>query len=71
MAQLQKPLLPNPGQRVGVIDGPGQSPLNNPGTVLCHFTDRWGTHAVVMMDNGKVKHCNRLNGGPGIGWHAL
>lgn len=63
--------LPQPGQRVGTICGPGELARNNAGTVITHVTDRWGTHALVMMDTGKVRDCHGLNTGPGIGWHAL
>jgi hypothetical protein len=64
-------IVPTAGQRVGVVDGPGQSPCGNAGTVLCQVQDRWGTHAVVLMDTGKTSICNGLNTGPGIGWHTL
>lgn len=63
--------LPAPGQRVGVVDGPGQNPKDNAGTVICHITNRWGTYALVMMDGGKLNSCHRLNDGPGIGYHLI
>lgn len=63
--------LPLPGQRVGVECGPGEFARDNAGTVICHVTDRWGTHALVMMDTGKTNTCHGLNERPGIGWHAL
>lgn len=63
--------LPSPGQRVGVIDGPCQWAEDSPGIVLCHVTDRWGTHALVMMDSGKIKACHSLRTSPGIGWHLI
>lgn len=68
---IRKIKLPHPGQRVGVVDGPGQWPYGIPGTVLCHVTDRWGTHALVLMDTGKTIPCHGLNTGPGIGWHLI
>lgn len=63
--------LPLSGQRVGVVDGPGQSPARNAGAVICHVVDRWGTHALIMMDSGKTKTCHSLMFGPGIGFHVL
>jgi len=68
---ITAPQLPAPGARVGTICGPGQFARDNAGTVLCHVSDRWGTHAVVLMDTGKTNTCNGLNSGPGIGWHLL
>ena len=63
--------LPEAGQRVGVVCGPGEFPQDNAGTVLCESTDKWTSCAVVLMDDGKVNTCHGLNTGPGIGWHAL
>lgn len=63
--------LPEPGQRVGVVDGPGQYPEHHAGIVLCQVSDRWGTHAVVLMDDGKTETCHGLMSGPGIGWHLI
>lgn len=71
MSSLQKIELPEPGQRIGVVDGPGQWPEERAGIVLCQITDRWGTHAVVLMDDGKTKDCHGLMRGPGIGWHLV
>ena len=68
---ITAPQLPAPGARVGTICGPGQFARDNAGTVLCHVTDRWGTHALVLMDSGRTQTCHGLNGGPGIGWHLL
>lgn len=68
---VSAPQLPEAGARVGTVCGPGEYPRNNPGTVLCHVTDRWGTHALVLMDKGGTQACHGLNSGPGIGWHAL
>lgn len=62
--------LPRPGQRVGTVSGPGEFPSDNAGTVLTQITDRWGTHALVMMDSGKVETCHGLTQ-RGIGWHLL
>lgn len=63
--------LPAPGQRIGSVSGPGQFPANNAGIVICHVEDRWGTHAVVLMDAGRVDTCHSLKDGPGIGWHLV
>lgn len=68
---ISTPLLPAPGARIGSVDGPGRWAKDNAGTVLCHVTDRWGTHAVVLMDKGYVTRCHGLNIGAGIGWHPL
>lgn len=62
--------LPAPATRVGTVCGPCQSAKDNAGTVLCQVTDRWGTHAVVLMDSGKIEHCHGLTT-VGIGWYAL
>lgn len=64
-------ILPTAGQRIGAVYGPGEHPQDNAGTVMSLYSDRWGTHALVMMDDGKIKRCEQLNRGPGIGWHAL
>ena len=63
--------LPEPGARVGIVDGPGQWPEWNGGVVLCQVADRWGTHALVLMDSGETETCHSLNTGPGIGWHLI
>lgn len=68
---ITAPQLPASGARVGTICGPGEFARDNAGTVLCHVTDRWGTHAVVLMDTGKTNTCHGLNNGPGIGWHLV
>lgn len=62
--------LPQAGQRVGSVDGPCVDPRDNAGTVLCQVTDRWGTHALVLMDNGTTTKVHSLTE-RGIGWYAL
>ena len=62
--------LPTVGARVGTVCGPCESPKDNAGMVMCHINDEWGTRAVVMMDDGKVKNCHGLTK-VGIGWYAL
>ena len=62
--------LPEAGTRVGTVCGPCEQAKDNAGTVLCQVSDRWGTHAVVMMDNGKIQNCHGLTN-VGIGWYAL
>ena len=64
------PVLPAPASRIGIVCGPGESPKDNAGTVLCHVTDRWGTHAVCLMDNGKIHNCHGLTE-VGIGTYQL
>lgn len=63
--------LPLPGQRVGIVAEPGQSPKDSAGTVICQFADRSGAQALVMMDYGKVMYCYGIRREPGIGWHIL
>lgn len=62
--------LPAAGARVGTVCGPCESAKDNAGTVLCQVTDRWGTHALVLMDTGETNTCHGLTD-RGIGWHAL
>lgn len=70
-ATITAPVLPAPRARVGTICGPGEFARDNAGTVLRHITDRWGTHALVLRDNGTTDTCHGLNSGPGIGWHLI
>ncbi len=71
MARLTTPLLPAVGSRVGCECGPGQFAADHAGTVTEHVTDRFGTHAVILMDDGTTDTCYSLKTGPGIGWHQL
>lgn len=64
-------LMPTPGERVGVVCGPGEFPADRAGTVLTVYKDRWGQHAVVRMDTGETMTFEGLNRGPGIGWHRI
>jgi len=68
---ITTPLLPFPGQRVGSVCGPGEFPEDDAGVVLCRSADRWRTHALVLMDDGRTDTCHGLNTGPGIGWHVV
>lgn len=63
-------MLPAPGARVGSVDGPGRFPQDDAGTVLCHVTDRWGTHAVVLFDAGDTRKVHGLTS-VGIGTHLI
>lgn len=63
--------LPQAGQRIGRICGPGEFASDDAGIVLCQVDDRWGSHVVVLMDNGTTETCHGMNRGPGIGWHYL
>ena len=69
-ATVTAPTLPAPASRIGIVCGPGQWPKDNAGTVLCHVENRWGKHAVCMMDSGKIHHCHGLTK-VGIGTHQL
>lgn len=70
MPHLTAPVLPQPGARVGSVDGPGRFPRDRAGTVLCHVTDRWGTYALVLMDDGTTSTCHGLTA-VGIGFHLI
>lgn len=70
-AVFSKPQLPAAGARIGVVCGPGEFARDNAGTVIAKIENRWGEHALVMMDNGTVRDCNGMNTGPGIGWHYI
>lgn len=63
--------LPEAGQRIGVVCGPGEFAKDNSGTVISNIENEWGNYVLVMMDSGEVKRCNGLNSRPGIGWHAV
>lgn len=58
--------LPAPGQRVHLAAGGGHY-FN--GSCMCHITNQWGTHALVMLDCGEVHTCYSMSLGPSIGWH--
>ncbi len=62
--------LPIAGSRVGVVCGPGELPRDHQGIVLSQITDRWGTHALVLMDDGTSRTCEGLTE-VGIGWYQL
>lgn len=69
-ATFSGPVLPAAGSRVGIVCGPGEFPKDNAGTVLCQVTDRWGSHAVVLMDTGAINYCHGLTK-VGIGTYQL
>lgn len=60
--------LPKAGSRVGVVFGPGEFPKDKQGQVISHVTDRWGSYAVVLMDDGTTRTCHSLTK-VGIGWY--
>lgn len=62
--------LPKAGSRVGVVHGPGEFPRDYRGTVISHVTDRWGSYALVLMDDGTTRTCHGLTE-VGIGWYLL
>jgi len=62
--------LPQPGKRIGAVDGPGVFPSDNAGTVLCHVTGEFHTYALVLMDDGSTKDCHGVTE-RGIGWYVL
>ena len=59
--------LPAVGSMVHSVSGPS---IEMNGVVLAHVKGEWGDYALVLMHNGKVERCNRLNSNRGIGWHA-
>lgn len=67
MRQAQTKTLPAPGQRIHATSGPSQY---SDGVALLHITNRFGTYALVLLDDGTTESCHSLNAGPGIGWHA-
>jgi hypothetical protein len=70
---IQTPDIPAIGERVHTVDGFGdyRHEPSMRGMVTGVITDRWGTHAQVMMDDGAFRTCHGINHGPGIGWHRL
>jgi hypothetical protein len=58
--------LPAAGTKVVAIDGCGGERI---GWVTEIITDRWGTHAEVLMDDGDVDTCHGLTT-VGIGWYV-
>lgn len=70
MATFTAIKLPAAGSRIGVVCGPGEFPQDTKGTVLCHVTDRWGTHALALMDDGTMKKVHGLTT-IGIGIYQL
>lgn len=63
-------LLPAPGARVGIVCGPGEFPKDYAGMTMCHVTDSWGTHAVVLMDDGTTRTVHGLTS-VGIGAYLI
>lgn len=63
--------IPPAGSRIGRVCGPGESPRDAAGTVLCQVETRFGTYSLVLMDDGTTTSCHGMNIGPGIGWHHL
>ena len=66
MAIFAPPILPPAGSRVHMALY-GAHSFN--GTCLYHQTDRWGTHAVILLDCGVIDTCSGLTD-RGIGWYA-
>lgn len=63
------------GDRVGAVDGPGQSPKNNAAKVVQKVQDRWGLHLVVEFEPGAgaARERGTVHGFTkvGIGWYKL
>lgn len=63
--------LPPVGARIGSECGPGEFAAHNGGTVTEHVNSRFGTYAVVKMDDGGEETCHGMRDAPGIGWHYI
>jgi hypothetical protein len=63
--------LPEIGQRIGAVSGPGQFPEDNAGIVLSLVPSKFGDSVLVLMDDGTTEYCSGLRDEPGIGWHAI
>lgn len=64
--------LPQAGDRVGFVCGPGQFPRDNAGTVTRVYSNRWyANNAEVQMDNGSVEHIVGAYTTVGIGAHLI
>lgn len=64
--------LPQLGDRVGFVCGPGQFPRDNAGTVTRVYSNRWyANNAEVQMDNGSVEHIVGAYTTVGIGAHLI
>lgn len=71
MTPYLSPRLPSAGARIGVVDGPGQSPADRTGIVMVRTPSPWGGFATVLMDDGSTRTCSSVDDGPGIGWHSV
>lgn len=67
---ISAPILPRAGSRIGIVCGPGEFPQDTAGTVLCHVEDRWGVHAVALMDDGTTRKVHGVTD-RGIGVYQL
>ena len=64
--------LPKPGDRVGVVCGPGEFPKDNAGIVLTVYDSKWyRNNAVVLMDDGSVREIVGGYTKVGIGWYLI
>ena len=63
--------LPEVGQRIGAVSGPGQFPEDNQGIVLAVVPSNFGDSVLVLMDNGDTEYCSGLRAEPGIGWFLI
>jgi NAD(P)H-hydrate repair Nnr-like enzyme with NAD(P)H-hydrate epimerase domain len=61
---------PAVGQRIGVVCGPGEFAGDAAGIVIAHNVTKWGTSALVLMDDGSTRWAEQLTT-VGIGWRAL
>lgn len=64
--------IPQPGDRVGFVFGPGEFPADCAGVVLAHSApDRWGSRfAVVHMDDGSTRYVHGTTT-RGVGCYVL
>ena len=72
MARQQPQQLPQIGDRIGVVCGPGELPLDNPGTVINVYANRWyANNAEILMDDGSTRSMVGAYTSVGIGVYFL
>lgn len=73
MAQQQQPQrLPQVGDRIGIVCGPGEFPLDQMGTVTRVYADRWhDNNAEILMDDGSTRSTVGAYTQEGIGTYFL
>lgn len=63
---------PQPGDRVGIVCGPGEIPRDNAGTVIAVYADEWhASNAVILMDRGQIEYLSGTYTRTGIGCYLI